>query len=116
MKLTTGQSRELLERFGCYVTEACDKCGRFLGAVRYTRKEEFGEWCSRECRGDSQREAIRRGGRPRKYRSVEQARTAKTMQQRGYRLVEKTPLQLVGNKELAGAKMGSLVVSPNRPF
>jgi len=40
MKITASQSRELLERFGCYVTEACDKCGRVLGPVRYTRKDE----------------------------------------------------------------------------
>jgi|SRR5215470_3560794 len=113
MKITASQSRELLERFGCYVTEVCDKCSRVLGPVRYTRKDDPGVWCSRECRGDSDRAMTRRGGRPRKYRSIEQARTAKTMQQRGYRLsVEKTPMQLVGNKELAGAKMGSLVVSP----
>src|SRR5215475_14142075 len=99
MKITASQSRELLERFGCYVTEACDKCGRVLGPVRYTRKDEAGEWCSRECRGDGQREAIRRGGRPRKYRSVEQAHAGKLNLQRIRRngLNEaKTPLQLVG--------------------
>ena len=113
MMLREELRRRLLEDRGIYVKECCDKCGRFLGAVRYTRKDEAGEWCSRECRGDVQREAIRRGGRPRKYRSVEQARTAKTMQQRSYRLsVEKTPLQIAGNKELADAKMGSLVVHP----
>jgi len=50
MLLTTEQSYELLERFGCYVTEACDKCGRMLGPVRFTRKGEAGVWCSRECR------------------------------------------------------------------
>jgi hypothetical protein len=30
MRLTTLQSYAALEKFGCYVTEACDKCGRLL--------------------------------------------------------------------------------------
>jgi hypothetical protein len=113
MKLTPDQSQELLARFCCYVMEACDKCSKLLGPVRYTRKDEPGEWCSRECRGDADREVVRRGGRPRKYRNAEMARAAKTVRQRGYRLspsVEKTPSQLCGNKGLAGAKIGSLVV------
>jgi len=50
MQLTIQQSRELLDKFGCYVTEACDQCGRILGPVRYTRRGESGVWCSRECR------------------------------------------------------------------
>jgi hypothetical protein len=50
MRLTTKQSRELLEEHGCYVNEACEKCGRLLGAVRFTRHGESGVWCSRECR------------------------------------------------------------------
>jgi hypothetical protein len=58
MKITPGQSRELLERFGCYVTEACDKCGQLLGSVRYMRRGGPGEWCSRECRGDSERTIV----------------------------------------------------------
>lgn len=69
MKLTTQQAYEFLQKHSVYATEACDKCGRLLGAVRYTRMGESGEWCSRECRGDVQREVIRRGGRPRKYHS-----------------------------------------------
>jgi hypothetical protein len=55
MKLTTKQSYELLERFGCYVTEACDKCGKLLGPVRYTQKGDPEVWCSRECRGEAPR-------------------------------------------------------------
>ena len=50
MNLTREQSQELLRERGIWVTEACDKCGRLLGAVRYTRKCEPGEWCSTECR------------------------------------------------------------------
>ena len=50
MKLITQQSYALLEIYGCYVTEACDKCGQILGPVRYTRKGDTGVWCSRQCR------------------------------------------------------------------
>lgn len=57
VKLTTMQSYELLAKFGCYVTEACDKCGQLLGAVRYTRKVESGEWCSRQCRDGNEAHA-----------------------------------------------------------
>ncbi len=69
MMLTTARACRLLERFGVYALFVCDKCGAILGAVRYTRREDGGEWCSRECRGDGARPAIRRGGRPRKYRT-----------------------------------------------
>src|SRR5215467_8140027 len=70
MRLTTEQARQFLERYGCYLLEACDKCGQLLlGPVRYTRKNESGVWCSQECRGDAERPMIRRGGRPRKYRT-----------------------------------------------
>ncbi len=50
MLFTIQQSHELLAKHGCYVTEACDKCGQILGPVRYTRKGDSGVWCSRKCR------------------------------------------------------------------
>ena len=50
MRLSVEQSRALLEKYGCYVTEACDKCGRVLGAVRFSRHYDCGVWCSRVCR------------------------------------------------------------------
>lgn len=50
MRLSVARSRALLEKHGCYVREACDKCGQILGPVRFTCKGESGEWCSRECR------------------------------------------------------------------
>lgn len=59
--------RRLLEDRGITAVEACDKCGQLLGAIRFTRKNEPGVWCSRECRGDSQQATIRKGGRPRKH-------------------------------------------------
>jgi hypothetical protein len=50
MRLTVEQSYMLLEKHGCYVSEACDNCGQILGPVRYTRKDSTGAWCSRKCR------------------------------------------------------------------
>ena len=35
---------------GCCVTEVCNRCGRLLGAVRFTRANDSGAWCSRTCR------------------------------------------------------------------
>lgn len=69
MQLTIAQAYDLLARRGVFAREACDKCGQVLGAVRYARRGESGTWCSRECRGDSERPAIRNSGRPRKYRT-----------------------------------------------
>lgn len=67
MLLTLRQSYNLLEKHGVFAREICDKCGVVLGASRFTRKDEPGVWCSRECRGESERPAIHRGGRPHKY-------------------------------------------------
>jgi len=85
MVLTPERTRELLDRFGIFAVEACDGCSLILGAVRYTRQGEPGVWCSKECRGDGERPAIRKGGRPRKYRTEQECRAAKTSLQRVYR-------------------------------
>jgi hypothetical protein len=50
MKLTKEQSQKLLRERGIWVTNACDKCGQLLGAVRCTRRGEAGKWCSSVCR------------------------------------------------------------------
>ena len=50
MILSTKQCYQLLEKYGSYITEVCDVCGRGLGPVRFTRRNEPGVWCSRECR------------------------------------------------------------------
>jgi hypothetical protein len=50
MQLTTAQCHALLERFGVYTGECCDRCGQILGPVRFTRRGEAGAWCCRECR------------------------------------------------------------------
>jgi hypothetical protein len=64
MRLTKAQSEQLLEQHGIWITAACDECGNPLGAVRWTRRGEAGEWCSERCR-DGVRTERRRGGRPR---------------------------------------------------
>ena len=80
MILTTAQAYDLLAKHGCYVTEICDACGHGLGPVRYTRAGDTGVWCSRECRGDAERHATRKGGRPRKYRTEEARLNAEQQQ------------------------------------
>jgi hypothetical protein len=69
MLLTNQKSYELLAKHGVFAREICDRCGLVLGAVRFTRRSESGVWCSRECRGDGERRATRKGGRPRKYKT-----------------------------------------------
>ena len=71
MRITEEQSRLLLAKHGVYVTEVCDKCGKILGHVRFTRYGEPGAWCCRECRDGvaaaERHRATRKGGRPRKH-------------------------------------------------
>jgi hypothetical protein len=50
VKLTTAQSYEILAKHCSYITELCDACGKGIGPVRFTRKDDPGVWCSRECR------------------------------------------------------------------
>ena len=107
MTLTTTQAYELLAKHGVYALSACDKCGAILGAVRYTRRGEAGEWCSPECRGDSEWRTTHKGGRPPKYRDDRARKNAHAQQQRGFRQrssVTKTCQQPNESKGLAGAK------------
>ena len=107
MRLTTHQAYDLLGEHGVFAREICDGCGVVLGAVRFTRRGDAGAWCSRECRGDGERHAIRKTGRPRKYENDDERRAAKTRQQRDYRLrpsVEKTVCIQSETKELQAQK------------
>jgi hypothetical protein len=91
--LTVQQSYALLEKHGVFARECCNRCGQLLGAVRFTRRNESGVWCSRECRSDVRMAVLLKPGRPRKYQNGNERRAAKTKQQRNYRLrssVEKT--------------------------
>jgi len=58
MHLTTEQQEEIKATHGVCVNEVCDACHKPLDYVRFTRKDEPGEWCSRECR-DGVEAAIR---------------------------------------------------------
>jgi hypothetical protein len=107
--LTIQKSYELLANYGCFAREICDKCGIVLGAVHFTRRNESGAWCSRACRGDGERQAIRKGGRPREYESSAQ-------RQRAYRKrlgCYETPSKIIRNKGLAGTKNGPLALPLN---
>ena len=107
MLLTVQQGYELLSNYGCFAREICDRCGAVLGAVRFTRKNESGVWCSGECRGDGQRQKIHRGGRPSKYRDERTRKNAHAQQQRNSRFrssVTKTCQQPNESKGLTGAK------------
>jgi len=99
MKLTVEQSRKLLAEHGCYVTEACDKCGQLLGAVRYTRRGEPGEWCSELCRNGAEQvaERQRKGGRPRKYRNAVQRERAERVQAAGRQRIFRERLGVTEN-------------------
>ena len=80
MLLTVQQSYELLAKHGVFARGICDRCGLALGPVRFTRRSESGVWCSRECRGDGERRAARKGGRPRKYATKDARRRAERLQ------------------------------------
>lgn len=88
MRLSDEQRKILRER-DIIANEACDACGKVLGCVRFTRKGEVGEWCSRPCR-DGQDAAAKmserierrsqRIGRPAKYATVRARRVAQKTQ------------------------------------
>jgi hypothetical protein len=40
MRLTREQSQKLLRERGVWITEACDKCGKLLGSVRFVGHAE----------------------------------------------------------------------------
>jgi len=111
--LAIQKSYELLVNFGCFAREICDKCGIVLGAVRFTRCGESEVYCSRECRGDADRSATLRPGRPRKYKTDRERRAAKTRQQQVYRShpnVEKTVRIQSETKNLQTQKIASFVL------
>lgn len=84
MRLSAEQQKLLRAERDIIGNEACDACGAILGCVRFTRRGESGEWCSRECRdGKAQAAATEarhaaRAGRPRKH-------TDNAEKQRAYR-------------------------------
>jgi 16S rRNA U1498 N3-methylase RsmE len=48
--MTLEQQSKIREDHDVWVKAACNQCGRVLAEIRYTRKDEQGEWCSAICR------------------------------------------------------------------
>lgn len=132
MKLTREQSKKLLQDRGIWLTEACDKCGKLLGSVRWTRRGEPGEWCSAECRDGisvAKRAPIsnaavlapssvrplpvgsRRSGRPKTHATNAEKQRAYRNRLKGVLTLRNTPSELIENSLLADAKNRSHVVS-----
>lgn len=127
MKLTREQNQKLLRERGIWVTNACDKCGQLLGAVRWTRKDEEGEWCSAECRdglkptprnsaggpeatASTRRIGARAAGRPRTHSSNAEKQRAYRYRLTSVLALRNSPSQVIQISELAVAKNGSHVV------
>jgi len=119
MNIKPEQSRQILEKQGIRVNEACDKCGKLLGSVRFTIYGQKGVWCSLECRDGVEAAARydatrhRQGGRPKLRLSVkarlarrrEQNRIAKRAERLG---VSKNHPVANDSKQLAGAKIADM--------
>jgi hypothetical protein len=123
MRLTTAQSEQLLEQHGIWIKVTCDRCGNLLGAVRWTRRGEPGEWCSGVCRdGVKAEHARKRGGRPRKYKTdalrIRSERQHSAVRQRAFRQrrgVTENPLQSNGTEGVADAFLSS-GYTPSRTY
>lgn len=126
MKLTEEQSGELFRRTGSYLKEACDRCGKPLAEVSYTRRGELGGWCLELCRdGSATVHTLRAGraGRPRlkltaKGRVLHRRKQIREAAQRHRLKVIKNGRQPIDAKPLTDAILGSgytpsrAVVSP----
>jgi hypothetical protein len=55
VRLTAEQQAKAFAVYGVCANEACDKCGKVLAEVRYTRKEMPETYCSRLCRDGVER-------------------------------------------------------------
>ena len=50
MRLTAEQQATIIAVYGVYANEACDKCGKVLAEVRWTRRDMPETYCSQLCR------------------------------------------------------------------
>ena len=123
-KLTKEQSYELLRHRGIWITAACDRCGQLLGAMRWTRRGEAGEWCSARCRDgvkapesvakvrhdaakSRQRIGARPAGRPRKHENNAQKCRAYRKRLKNSLATRNTPSELTENAQLPSPENGS---------
>jgi len=60
MQMTSEQQSKIREDHDVWVKSVCNECGQVLAEIRYTRKDEPGEWCSEKCR-DGEMAAIQIG-------------------------------------------------------
>lgn len=125
-KLTKEQSYELLRHRGIWITAACDHCGLLLGAVRWTRRGEPGEWCSAACRdgisgpksvetarkdtAPRQRIGARPAGRPRKHENNAEKCRAYRKRLNNSLATRNTPWEVTENAQLPSPENGSLAV------
>ncbi len=124
MKLTREQIQILFCERGVWITEACDRCGKLLGAVRWTIKGQPGEWCSAQCRDgikapepkvaasaqSKRRVGSRRSGRSKIHATnADRQRSYRSRLQNGLAL-RNTPSQAIENALVADVKNGSCVV------
>lgn len=123
MKLTREQSQKLLAVRGFWITDACNRCGKLLGSVRWTRRGEPGEWCSRDCRDGINIAALsprhtrhlrigaQPAGRPKKHaNNAEKCRAYRNRLKNGL-TTRNTPSELIENSKVADAKNASHVVA-----
>jgi hypothetical protein len=50
MQMTLEQQSKIRAEHDVWVNSVCNGCGQVLAEIRYTHKDEPGEWCSEKCR------------------------------------------------------------------
>jgi hypothetical protein len=55
MRLTAEQKARIFVEYGVCADEACNKCGKVLAEVRWTRRDEPETYCSQLCRDGVER-------------------------------------------------------------
>src|SRR6266850_3398665 len=120
MLLSVELRMQLQRDHGLYVTECCDRCGKLLGAVRFTRRDDSGVWCSRQCRdgvahrSDSCRACgTRLGGKRRgALFCSDRCRKRDSAKVQDSQIIAETHIQ---NKEVAGAIFASGYTHSRKP-
>jgi hypothetical protein len=120
MKLTLQQRQNLLRKRSVWIAYACDKCGKLLGSVRWTRRGELGEWCSAACldgisapkppvavsqpTAPRQRIGARPTGRPKKHTNNAEKQRSYRCRLKNVLTLRNTPSQQIENAQLPSAE------------